>query len=467
MTEESANEPSFKEEEVLDAARRIRDDPVLFCKSVLGVNPFPYQANFLGDKSKRIIACAGRQIGKSLITAVRAVWFSVTNPGTTTLIVSSTMRQSMLTFQKISKLILDASLLERSVSYKSKTKITFRNGSEIVALPCGRMGFSLRGYTAHQVIMDEAAFMPEDVIAEVLLPTLATTQGTAIMISTPYDKDHIFYKAFISTIWSKHHYPSSINPLITPEYLEEQREIVGEQRYAKEFLAEFVDDELAYFPMALLRNCVHTCKEEKCEYCALFSTDANIDGYVKESESEFFGGYDPGGKRDPAAFVIVEKMKTQDKIFRVQLTKTYQIRNKDADSPESSNLYTRITAEVADVSKRYHVGRTVVDSTGIGLPIVELCKSLQMPIQGLSLNSKIKEELFSTVRILLEQKRLVLPHDLNLLGNLNCIQADRTRAGGFSFSHPQGTHDDLAYALALALHGATKSSGKVVMMKRN
>ena len=42
----------------------------------------------------------------------------------------------------------------------------------------------LKAYTADLVVMDEAAFMPEDMIASVIFPMLATTNGTAIMLST-------------------------------------------------------------------------------------------------------------------------------------------------------------------------------------------------------------------------------------------------------------------------------------------
>lgn len=79
---------------------------------------------------------------------------------------------------------------------------------------------------------------------------------------------------------------------------------------------------------------------------------------------------------------------------------------------------------------------------------------------------KSKEELFSTLRICLEQNAIVLPNDLNLLANLNCIESDSTATGSYTFSHPQGTHDDLGFALALAVWGANKSAANVVIMKQ-
>ncbi len=199
----------------------LRDNPAAFAEYILDVKPFDYQSKFLSDKSKRIVVCAGRQTGKSLMTSARAVWFASTHEKTNTLIVSATLRQSMLMFEKIMTLIQGSPLVRNAVTYHSRTLVRFENGSSITALPCGAVGATLRGHTAHQIILDEAAFVPELVISEVVLPMLATTDGSVIMLSTPYDREHIFYKAFTSTGWSKYHFPSSINPLIKKEFLEE------------------------------------------------------------------------------------------------------------------------------------------------------------------------------------------------------------------------------------------------------
>lgn len=42
--------------------KKLRDDPVLFARIVLGFEPYPYQAKILCDCGKRIVACMGRQI---------------------------------------------------------------------------------------------------------------------------------------------------------------------------------------------------------------------------------------------------------------------------------------------------------------------------------------------------------------------------------------------------------------------
>ena len=435
-------------------------DPVMFCETLLDIHPFPYQAEFLRDESKRIVLCAGRQIGKSFMTSARMVWFALTHEKTTSLVVSATLRQSMLMFQKIVSCVQSSAPMRNSISYMSRTTVRFKNRSEIKALPCGMTGFSVRGHTAHLIIIDEASFMPERVIAEVILPMLSTTDGTAIMLSTPFDKNHIFYRAFTSPSWSKYHYISSVNPLIKLEFLEEQKQLIGEQRFAQEYLAEFLDDQKAYFPMTLIREAVHSCTSSPCAYCRILSGQSAIERHAKAAH--LFGGYDPGGKQDPGAFVVVERLNDDNKTLRVLLQKTYL-------SPKNSkdeNLYTRFTAQIADLHGKLKFREIFVDQTGIGQPIIEHCKELKLPAVGIMLSARSREDVLSNLRIQFEQKRIVLPNgDLNLLANLNCVEVERTRSGGYSFSHPSGTHDDLAYALALAVWGASGRTSTVAILK--
>jgi ribosomal protein L37AE/L43A len=51
---------------------------------------------------------------------------------------------------------------------------------------------------------------------------------------------------------------------------------------------------------------------------------------------------------------------------------------------------------------------------------------------------------------------LHIPYDPPLLNELNSEHYELTKTGRLSFSHPEGTHDDRFWALALAVHAATK-----------
>ena len=156
--------------------------------------------------------------------------------------------------QRTSKSILYciSPALKNCVVRKTRTMIKFSNRSVIHALPCGPNGDTIRSKTANLLIVDEANYVPESVITEVALPMLATTNRMLILISSPTNKNHYFYRALNSPTWSKYHFKTEDNPTITKEYLAQAEEIESETAFRREFLDEFVDEENTYFAMPLL-----------------------------------------------------------------------------------------------------------------------------------------------------------------------------------------------------------------------
>lgn len=432
-----AEETVKEAEQVVGNALKKLLDPIFFSYKILNFVPFEYQEKLLMDDSKRICACMGRQTGKSTTISAKAIHFAMVNPNTNTLIVSATLRQSMLMFDKILSFVYTSKSVRQSISYRSRTRIQLKNGSWIIALPCGRTGATLRGHTANLVILDEAAFIPEEVINNVVLPMLATTKGSCWMLSTPYDRGHVFYKAFNNTSWSVYHLPSSVNPLISREFLEEQKKLIGETNYRQEYEAQFVDDVNAYFPMTLIRPCIDP------ELPELYET--------KIYQEQTYAGYDPGGKQDPAALIVVTK--NRDGYF-VRYAETWL--NQD---------YTTTDFAVIDICKAMHVEKLFVDQTGLGSPIVEHLNEIYQKekVEGIFLTQKRKEELLLNLKLLFEQKLISIPNDRTILANLNCITFERSHTGNYYFKHSQGTHDDLAFALALAVWVARSNEEGVVI----
>jgi phage terminase large subunit GpA-like protein len=157
----------------------IPDDPVEFAAKILNFKPTPYQEKLLRDESKRIVVRMPRQSGKTSIIALRAIWFAVTHPKTLSLIVAPSLRQSMIMMDKVHGFLMSMPQnVRRSLVMKlQRTVVRFKNGSQIVALPCSV--HLLRGYSAHQVLIDEIAFFRDDetVVYSVIYPMLSTTDG--------------------------------------------------------------------------------------------------------------------------------------------------------------------------------------------------------------------------------------------------------------------------------------------------
>lgn len=245
-------------------------------------------------------------------------------------------------------------------------------------------------------------------------------------------------------------------------------EAIGETGFRREYLGEFVDEENTYFPSDLLAANTHVCNsKDDCIFCKIIRGEALPQG------GALYAGYDPGGLIDPAAIVIVQRIvNEQAKVtYRVVFAKAFRISKEEKEIAKKNgtlgDVYTRFTVQVADIYKqKMRFRRLLVDSTSLGSPIVSHLQELKLPAEGLNLSVKTKEEILLCLKIAMEERRVEIPSDGELLGHLICVIFERNRAGDYLFSHLKETHDDLAYALALAVWAA-KVDGRrsVIMMK--
>jgi hypothetical protein len=237
------------------------EDPVLFVQKALKFNPTEYQAKLLRETSKRIVVIYPRQSGKSRTIAARAIWFACRNSKTVTLIVAPGFRQSMIMMDRVHSFLMamPRPLGREHVGKMQRTVIWFKNGSQIIALPCSTN--LLRGYSANQCICDESAFFRDDetMFYSVLFPMLQTTQGTLIASSTPWVKNSVFYQFTQDPAFKVH--KITIDDVIkagltTTEFVEEMRRRIPPERFRREFEAEFFEEENCYLPMDLIKRCI-------------------------------------------------------------------------------------------------------------------------------------------------------------------------------------------------------------------
>lgn len=220
----------------------------------MGYTLFPYQEEIIEKShSNSAIVLSGRQIGKTFIMSIKALAYALVHPNSTILIVSPSLRQSLHIMRYVNDHISKLKL-KKYTSLLNKVEVEFINKSRIISLPCNP--HTIRGYTCNVIIVDEANFIEEELIEEVLFPTLATTKGLMWMISTPNIKDHIFYKLYCNppSGWVKFTIPSSMNPLIPKEFLEEQRNILG-AFYEREYECKYIE-EMGLIPPYFIERCI-------------------------------------------------------------------------------------------------------------------------------------------------------------------------------------------------------------------
>jgi len=407
---------------------KVCEDPALFARIILNFNPFPYQEKLLRDQSARIVACMGRQTGKTTTIAIKAIHYAFCNPSSTVLITSPSLRQSMIMFDRILTFIYRSRLLPKSVVRRTRTIIQLTNGSQIIALPCSEN--LLRGYTANLIICDEAAFMPEEVITQVMFPMLSTTKGKAVFLSTPWGRDHFFYKAFMNPRYSVHKVKSSECPLITREFLEEMKANMTEQAYRMEYEAEFVEAASCFFPQDLIRSCI----DPDLEFYDLMETPP---------EGEYYGGLDLGKLQD---YTVLTAVKREGDT--VQLVLLHEV---PLETP-----YASVIGTLKRINRNFGFRLVKVDQTGVGEPVLEELRDAGVPCEGTKFTVQTKEELLSTLKLAMEQGRFKMPYHRRLCEQINEQEYRYSRSGHLQFSHPEGSHDDMLWSLALAVYAALR-----------
>ena len=230
-------------------------------KELFNITLYNYQQDFLYDciNNQRIVGVFCRQTGKSMTIAMVAVIEAIKNPGSHIVIVAPTDRQAGELFKKIADFVKD-SPVSSEVSSVTMRQMVIKN-SRISAFPCGDSGDTIRGMTANVLIMEEAAYIKDSIVNQVLMPMVAATQGKVIKISTPFSMNH-FYNSFQSDdAYKSHHYTwqHAVDAKhFTMDFIDEQKMQLGEHsiEFRTEYCAEFIPDEDAFFSWELIDKCV-------------------------------------------------------------------------------------------------------------------------------------------------------------------------------------------------------------------
>jgi phage FluMu gp28-like protein len=159
---------------------------------------------------------------------------------------------------------------------------------------------------------------------------------------------------------------------------------------------------------------------------------------------DFYIGVDLGKKRDYTAIAIL--VKESDKL-KLVFMKRFKLGTEYA----SVIGYLKVLNE-----KLRSIKKIVVDETGAEYFVEDLRKTVNAPVEGVILTMQMKEEVLGNLKALMENKRLAIPYDADLLAELNAERFELTKTGHIQFSHPEGTHDDMLWALALAAYGAER-----------
>lgn len=214
-----------------------------------GVNPDPWQLDLLeSDDPQTILNCA-RQTGKSTITALKALLALLYQEKSLTLVLSPSQRQSQETYRKIRYFYNELTGVPE-VTQESALKLELANDSRVQVLP-GREA-TVRGFSGVTLlIVDEAARVPDE-LYQSIRPMLAVSQGSIILLSTPFGSRGFFWQEWVEggPDWKRVRVTADQCPRISPEWMEKERQRIGDWWYSQEYQCIFVDSLEACFSTA-------------------------------------------------------------------------------------------------------------------------------------------------------------------------------------------------------------------------
>ena len=240
-------------------------DPVRLMQDTGIAQPDQWQIDTLrevasGAASRVLLNCA-RQVGKTECAINLVEWFSLYRPGSLSLIVSPSQRQSGEVFRRL--MLLHSSLKDvPELTAESALRAVYANQSRVLALPGSEK--TTRGYAAADLIIcDEAAGIDDSLIASIR-PMLALREGTLIMMSTPRGERGEFHRAWTEggDGWRRVKVDANMCPRLSEDYLRDERAQMGELLFRQEFMCEFIADGELLFAVDLFKSCFNHLEVE-------------------------------------------------------------------------------------------------------------------------------------------------------------------------------------------------------------
>ena len=198
------------------------------------------QEVFTDDHRFKIVA-AGRRCGKSRLSAVTLLIEALNCPeGSSVMYVAPTMGQAR---GIIWDLLHDLGRPVIKSSHVNNLEITLINGRKILVRGADNPD-SLRGVSLTYLVMDEVAFIKQDVWEKILRASLSDKKGRALFISTPSGRNW-FYDIFKlgqtgeDEEWKSWHFTTADNETIDPKEIEAAKRTLSSFAFKQEYLSSF------------------------------------------------------------------------------------------------------------------------------------------------------------------------------------------------------------------------------------
>lgn len=383
------------------------------------------------------VVCAGRQAGKSQCARFQAMYWALKNSNELIWYLCPSENQCKAVWRMINQeLSKIPGFITSKIQSKGDISFSFANGTRM-EFKSSNAEDSLRGASVTRLILDECAFIKQNTVEEILLPTMSVRGRKILAISTPKGKNY-FYKLFTSASsedadvrknFKAFKFSSLDNPFANKKIIAQFKKTLPDAIYRQEMLAEWVDSS------GVFTNIEELAKAEMKQ---------RIPGY------KYYIGCDIA-LADGGDYTVITVIDSDGNMVYVD-------RFRGVEAPE-------LRARILQAYNAYKPHKCLIEENNQGLPIVQdLRRKIQ--VEGFYTTNETKNEIINELIAAFSLKDIKILNDEILKEELNSFVFKYSKLGKIRFEAAYGAHDDMVMSLAIAwkayMDNHKRSGGYVV-----
>lgn len=223
---------------------------------LLEMTPHSGQAPIIEDFDNNqdvneFVVCLGRRSGKSLSTALIVIR-ELLIPFSNTILLTPSYKNSKILFREVLKFVRQLDLPIEEIN-KGAFSITLKNGASFGSFTQSNVSSAL-GSRCSLLVVDETQSVSGilDILNQELNPMKldfgvkanGVLYANTVFLGTPRGRNSEFHDLYLrqdtQSNWKSYQSPSTCNPLLPVEYIEEQRKVLPDLTFRQEFLAEWI-----------------------------------------------------------------------------------------------------------------------------------------------------------------------------------------------------------------------------------
>ena len=393
---------------------RYYEDPVLFVREVLGVDPDPWQIEFLGAIARgdrKISVRSGHGVGKSTGSSSAMLWYFLTRSPVKVVVTAPTSAQLFdAMFAELKRWINELPELLKQMIEVKQDRIVFRSAPDEMFISArtsrAEQPEALQGIHSEHVMLvaDEASGVPEAVF-EAAAGSMSGHSAVTLLLGNPTRSSGFFFDTHnrLSGEWTTFRVSCVDSPRVSEDYVNEMKSRYGEDSnaYRIRVLGDFPrSDDDTMIPMELIDGARQRDVAQNKYAPVVWGLDV----------ARF--GSDSSALCKRQANAVTEKIRIWKNLDLMQLTGA-------------------VVAEYEVLSDAEKPAEILVDSIGLGAGVVDRLMELGLPARGINVSESpsfgtqyrnLRAELWAKAKTWLERRDCYLPNDERLIAELATVR---------------------------------------------